>query len=97
MLNDLLFRLRALFRRSAVEAELDDQLRAHLKKETDKHVAAGVPKLRGAHGSRSAGSSKSKKSAATRAALAGWRTYCRIFATPFEPFGSGPGLPPSPC
>src|SRR6266478_5364664 len=44
MLSDLLFRFRALFRRKAVEAELDDQLRAHLKDEVAKYVAAGVPR-----------------------------------------------------
>jgi predicted permease len=43
MFSDLLFRLRVLFRRSTVEAELDDQLRAHLKHEVAKYVAAGVP------------------------------------------------------
>src|SRR5229473_3575476 len=44
MFSDLLFRFRALFRRNAVEAELDDQLRAHLKDEAAKYVAAGVPR-----------------------------------------------------
>jgi len=44
MFSDLLFRLRALLRRNAVEAELDDQLRAHLKDEVAKHIAAGVPR-----------------------------------------------------
>jgi len=29
MWNDLVFRLRALFQRDAVEAELDEELRAH--------------------------------------------------------------------
>ena len=42
MLNDLLFRLRALFRRSAVEQELDDELRFHLEQQADKYVAMGL-------------------------------------------------------
>src|SRR5262249_58823364 len=42
MLTDLAFRLRALFRRKAVEQELDDELRFHLEKQVDKHMAAGL-------------------------------------------------------
>ena len=42
MLADILFRLRALVRRGAVEQELDEELRAHLEHETKKHVAAGM-------------------------------------------------------
>jgi predicted permease len=42
MFRDLLFRLRALFQRKAVESELDQELRAHLENETEKHVAAGL-------------------------------------------------------
>jgi predicted permease len=42
MFADILFRLRALVRRSAVEQELDEELRAHLELETEKHVAAGM-------------------------------------------------------
>jgi hypothetical protein len=42
MLADILFRLRALVRRRAVEKELDEELRAHLEHETKKHVEAGM-------------------------------------------------------
>ena len=42
MLEDILFRLRALVRRRVVEQELDDELRAHLEHETEKHVRAGL-------------------------------------------------------
>jgi predicted permease len=42
MISDLLIRFRSLFRRKAVEAELDDELRAHLEHETEKHVRAGL-------------------------------------------------------
>ncbi|HEY6250298.1 MAG TPA: ABC transporter permease, partial [Candidatus Angelobacter sp.] len=38
MINDLLYRLRALFRRDSVERELDDELRFHF----DRHVAKGI-------------------------------------------------------
>ncbi|MEX2179489.1 MAG: ADOP family duplicated permease [Gemmatimonadaceae bacterium] len=44
MLADLKFRLRALFRRDAMERELHDELRFHLERETEKLVAAGVPR-----------------------------------------------------
>jgi predicted permease len=44
MISDLKFRLRALFRRAAVERELDDELRFHLEHEIAKHVAAGMPR-----------------------------------------------------
>lgn len=43
LLNDLRYRLRALFRRDAMDRELDAELQFHLEKETEKHVAAGVP------------------------------------------------------
>ena len=42
MFNDILFRLRALFRRNDVEAELDAELRSHFEHEVEKHVAAGA-------------------------------------------------------
>ena len=41
MLSDLRHRLRALFRRKAVESELDEELRFHLEKSADQHVRAG--------------------------------------------------------
>ena len=37
MLSDLRYRLRALFRRSRVERELDDELRFHLERQRDKY------------------------------------------------------------
>ncbi|HET9275579.1 MAG TPA: ABC transporter permease, partial [Gemmatimonadales bacterium] len=43
-LSELGYRLRALFRRSAAERELDAELRFHLEQEAAKHVAAGVPR-----------------------------------------------------
>ncbi|MGH9140720.1 MAG: permease prefix domain 1-containing protein, partial [Vicinamibacterales bacterium] len=42
MLTDLWFRVRALVRRGTVDADLDEELRAHLARAIDKHVAAGL-------------------------------------------------------
>ena len=42
MLTDLLFRLRALIRGSAVDRELDEELRFHVEHEIEKYVAAGL-------------------------------------------------------
>ena len=42
MLSDLLFRLHALARRRSLDAELDAELRDHLDRQADKHVAAGL-------------------------------------------------------
>jgi len=42
MLNDLRFRLRALFRRRAMETELDQELRFHFENEVEKHKRAGA-------------------------------------------------------
>jgi putative ABC transport system permease protein len=42
MLNDLIFRLRSLFRRRVVEAELDDELRFHFERQVEKYVQSGL-------------------------------------------------------
>jgi putative ABC transport system permease protein len=42
MLNDLRIRLRALFRRKRVERELDEELRFHIERQTEKYVQAGM-------------------------------------------------------
>jgi predicted permease len=42
MLSDLRFRFRAIFRREVMERELDDELRFHLERETEKNVRAGM-------------------------------------------------------
>src|SRR6267378_4252293 len=42
MLSDLLYRLRALFRRNAVEGELDEELRFHLEQQVQKFMQTGV-------------------------------------------------------
>jgi predicted permease len=43
MFSDLAYRLRGLFRRRAVEADLDEELRAHLAHQVEKYVQAGLP------------------------------------------------------
>ena len=42
MLDDLRFRLRALFRRDDVEDDLDDELRFHLERAAEQHLARGL-------------------------------------------------------
>jgi hypothetical protein len=42
MWSDLFFRLRALFRRDAVEAELDEELSAHFDRQVEKYIRAGA-------------------------------------------------------
>ncbi len=42
MLSDLYIRFRSLFRRTAVNGELDDELRFHLEMQTAKYVEAGL-------------------------------------------------------
>ena len=43
MFTDLAHRLRSLIRRRRVEADLDDELRFHLERLVDRHLAGGVP------------------------------------------------------
>jgi putative ABC transport system permease protein len=42
MFSDLLFRLRALFRRGTMEAEMDEELRSHFENQVEKLVASGL-------------------------------------------------------
>lgn len=42
MFSDLIFRLRALFRRTAVENELDEELRFHFDQQVEKHMRSGL-------------------------------------------------------
>src|SRR5260370_25634119 len=43
MWNDLLLRLRSLFRRKSVEAEVDEELRFHFEKQVSKFIQSGLP------------------------------------------------------
>ena len=42
MLSDIFFRLRSLFRRNTVEAELDDELRFHFEQQVEKNIRSGM-------------------------------------------------------
>ena len=42
MLSDLLYRLRALFRRKSMEAELEEELRAHVERQVEKYTRSGL-------------------------------------------------------
>src|SRR5215470_15213792 len=42
MISDLLFRIRALFRRRKVEEELDDELRFHVEEQAAKLMGSGL-------------------------------------------------------
>jgi|HubBroStandDraft_1064217.scaffolds.fasta_scaffold27104_2 predicted permease len=42
MLSDLRYRLRALFRRDMLDADLDEELRDHIERETEKLIRAGM-------------------------------------------------------
>ena len=42
MLSDIFFRLRSLFRRNTVEAELDDELRFHFEQQVEKSIRSGM-------------------------------------------------------
>ena len=44
MLSDWRYRLRALFRRNAMEGELDQELQFHFEQQVEKLVSAGVPR-----------------------------------------------------
>ena len=44
MLSDLFIRFRSLFRRKAVEGELDEELRFHIEHQIEKHIQSGLPR-----------------------------------------------------
>ena len=44
MTSDLLYRLRALFRRKSLEEEMDEELRAHLERQVEKYAQSGLPR-----------------------------------------------------
>jgi predicted permease len=43
MLTDILHRLRAIFHRDRLDADLDEELRWHLEHETEKYLRSGIP------------------------------------------------------
>ena len=54
MLNDWLYRLRALFRRKAVEQDLDEELRFHLDHQVEKNLASGMSRVEAQYAARRA-------------------------------------------
>ena len=44
MLSDLFIRFRSLFRRKAVEGELDEELRFHIEHQIEKYIQSGLPR-----------------------------------------------------
>jgi predicted permease len=44
MFSDLLYRLRALFRRQSMEEEMDEELRAHFNHQVEKYAQSGLPR-----------------------------------------------------
>ena len=42
LLSDMRYRLRAVFRKSSMDGELEDEIRDHLAREAEKHMRAGV-------------------------------------------------------
>jgi hypothetical protein len=42
MLSDFAYRVRAIFRRRALNNELDEELRDHIERETEKYLRAGM-------------------------------------------------------
>ncbi|MGA8182450.1 MAG: ABC transporter permease, partial [Terriglobia bacterium] len=52
MLRDLLYRVRALFHRHSMEAELDAELRAHIEQQAEKYVRSGMAPVEAARRAR---------------------------------------------
>jgi hypothetical protein len=70
MLHDLRFRLRALFQKSVVELELNEELRFHFDHEVEKYKRAGMSEKEAVRRARLAfgGQEQVKEPAATLAA-----------------------------
>src|SRR5437879_454918 len=52
MLSDLLYRMRAVFRHKSMEAELEEELRAHVERQVEKSVQSGLTHEEGARRAR---------------------------------------------
>ena len=52
MLNDLLYRLRVLFRRKELDQELDEELLFHLEQQVEKNLSAGMSPEEARHATR---------------------------------------------
>src|SRR5512146_3338458 len=79
MLSDLLFRLRAIFRRRSVEEELDEELRFHYAHETERLIASGLDPNEAARQARLAigGLDQVKEECREARGMATLETFCR--------------------
>lgn len=82
MLSDLLYRLRALFRRREMDAEVDEELGDHLEREAEKYRRAGFAPNEAIRRARVALGvvSRLSSSLATRAAPNSSKIFCRTLA-----------------
>ena len=94
MFTDLLYRLRAIFRRSAVEQELDQELRFHLEKEAEKHVRAGVSSEEAIRLARLAlqGPEQTKERVRDARGTALWESMCQDLRYTFRQMRASPGF-----
>jgi len=70
MLTSFLIRLRALLDRRGADAELDDELRYHLERETERNVANGMSPPDAHDAARARQSDRARRSGARHDALA---------------------------
>ena len=94
MLADLRFRFRALFRRDALERELDDELRFHLEHEIEKNVRAGMSRADAERAARIAfgGVSRIKDEARDARGVSGWETFTQDLRYAWRGLRSRPGF-----
>src|SRR2546426_4177965 len=94
MLSDLLYRLRALFRRSAVEGELDQELRFHFEQQVDKYVRAGLTRFEAIRQSRLAfgGIEQVKEECRQARGLAAAETLVQDIRQALRLWGKNPGF-----
>src|SRR5690349_22088876 len=77
MLSDLRYRLRALFNRDAMDLELDEELRFHIEKETEKYMRAGMSRLAAERAARLAFGSIDDAAESSRDQR-GWSTFATL-------------------
>jgi predicted permease len=94
MLSDLKFRLRALFRRAALERELDDELRFHMEHEIEKNVGVGMSRADAERAARVAfgGMERIKDDTRDARGLAFWDTLTQDVRYAWRGLRSRPGF-----
>jgi hypothetical protein len=85
IVSELRFRLRAIFNRAAVESELDDELRFHIERETEKLVLEGLSREEASRNARASfgGVSRIKDDARDQRGVTIVEETYRTFVTPF--------------